>query len=93
MIVRSADFYGPGAVQSVTYNTVTVRLKSGKSALWIGDPTARFIRSLIRRMREKPRHGWAIQPTHLIKHGMRLRAPKCLQVTIYSRLFTQNVRP
>jgi hypothetical protein len=39
MIVRSADFYGTGAVQSVTYNTVTVRLKSGKSALWIGDPT------------------------------------------------------
>src|SRR5687768_16150466 len=40
MIVRSADFYGPGAVQSVTYNTVTLRLKSGKSAQWIGDPKA-----------------------------------------------------
>lgn len=40
MIVRSADFYGPGAVQSLTYNTVTQRLKAGKSAQWIGDPKA-----------------------------------------------------
>ena len=38
MIVRSADFYGPGALLSLTYNTVTSRLKAGKSPQWIGDP-------------------------------------------------------
>jgi nucleoside-diphosphate-sugar epimerase len=38
MIVRSADFYGPGAMLSLTYNTVTSRLKAGKSPQWIGDP-------------------------------------------------------
>jgi nucleoside-diphosphate-sugar epimerase len=40
MIVRSADFYGPGALQSLTYNTVTLRMKSGKSPQWIGNPKA-----------------------------------------------------
>src|SRR5687768_507352 len=38
MIVRSADFYGPGALLSLTHNTVTSRLKAGKSPQWIGDP-------------------------------------------------------
>lgn len=38
MIVRAADFYGPGAMQSLTYTTVTARLKAGKSPQWIGDP-------------------------------------------------------
>jgi nucleoside-diphosphate-sugar epimerase len=37
MIVRSADFYGPDTLQSVTHSMVTVRLKAGKSAQWIGD--------------------------------------------------------
>jgi nucleoside-diphosphate-sugar epimerase len=40
MIIRSADFYGPGALQSLTYTTVTARLKAGKSPQWIGDPKA-----------------------------------------------------
>ena len=38
MIVRSADFYGPGALLSLTHSTVTSRLKAGKSPQWIGDP-------------------------------------------------------
>jgi nucleoside-diphosphate-sugar epimerase len=38
MIVRSADFYGPGALLSLTHSTVTTRLKAGKSPQWIGDP-------------------------------------------------------
>ncbi len=38
MIVRAADFYGPGALLSLTYSTVTERLKAGKGAQWIGDP-------------------------------------------------------
>ncbi len=38
MIVRSADFYGPGVTQSVTYETVTKRIKAAKSPQWIGDP-------------------------------------------------------
>ena len=40
MIVRSADFYGPGAVLSVTHATVTERLRAGKTPQWIGNPTA-----------------------------------------------------
>lgn len=40
MIVRSADFYGPGATLSLVHSTVTERLKSGKTAQWIGDPKA-----------------------------------------------------
>ena len=40
MIVRSADFYGPGAVLSLTHATVTERLKAGKTPQWIGDPKA-----------------------------------------------------
>jgi nucleoside-diphosphate-sugar epimerase len=40
MIVRAADFYGPGALLSLTHSTVTERLKAGKSPQWIGDPKA-----------------------------------------------------
>ena len=40
LIVRSADFYGPGAVQSLTHATVTARLKAGKTPQWVGDPHA-----------------------------------------------------
>ena len=40
MIVRSADFYGPGAVLSLTHATVTERLKAGKTPQWIGNPKA-----------------------------------------------------
>jgi nucleoside-diphosphate-sugar epimerase len=38
MIVRSADFYGPGAVLSFPHVAVFERLKAGKSPLWIGSP-------------------------------------------------------
>jgi nucleoside-diphosphate-sugar epimerase len=40
MIIRAADFYGPGARLSLTHSTVTERLKAGKSPQWIGDPKA-----------------------------------------------------
>jgi nucleoside-diphosphate-sugar epimerase len=40
MIVRSADFYGPGAVLSLTHATVTERLEAGKTPRWIGNPSA-----------------------------------------------------
>ena len=35
MIVRGADFYGPGATLSLIHSTVTERLKAGKGAQWI----------------------------------------------------------
>lgn len=38
MIVRAADFYGPGAVLSLTHSAVHERLLAGKSPQWIGDP-------------------------------------------------------
>ncbi|MBX7125607.1 MAG: NAD-dependent epimerase/dehydratase family protein [Cyclobacteriaceae bacterium] len=38
LIVRAADFYGPGAVLSMTYATVTERIKAGKTCQWMGDP-------------------------------------------------------
>ena len=38
MIVRAADFYGPGAMQSFPYATVFERLKAGKKPQWIGNP-------------------------------------------------------
>jgi len=38
MIVRGADFYGPGAVLSLTHSAVHERLKNGKGPQWIGDP-------------------------------------------------------
>jgi nucleoside-diphosphate-sugar epimerase len=37
MIVRAADFYGPGALLSLTHSTVNERLKTGKAAQWMGD--------------------------------------------------------
>lgn len=40
MIVRSADFYGPGAVQSFPHATVFERLRAGKAPQWIGNPQA-----------------------------------------------------
>lgn len=38
MIVRAADFYGPGAVRSLTHALVFERLRAGKAPQWIGDP-------------------------------------------------------
>jgi nucleoside-diphosphate-sugar epimerase len=40
MIVRAADFYGPGATNSFPQVTVFDRLKAGRSPRWIGDPQA-----------------------------------------------------
>jgi nucleoside-diphosphate-sugar epimerase len=40
MIVRSADFYGPGAHYSFPEATVFSRLRAGKTPQWIGDPLA-----------------------------------------------------
>jgi len=40
MIVRSADFYGPGAVQSFPHATVFERLRKGRTPQWIGNPKA-----------------------------------------------------
>jgi nucleoside-diphosphate-sugar epimerase len=40
MIVRAADFYGPGAALSLTHATVTERLKAGKTPQWIGNSKA-----------------------------------------------------
>lgn len=37
MIVRAADFYGPGAAQSFTHGAVFDRLRAGKTPQWIGD--------------------------------------------------------
>jgi nucleoside-diphosphate-sugar epimerase len=38
MIVRAADFYGPGAHLSLTYSTVFEKLRAGKTPQWIGNP-------------------------------------------------------
>ena len=40
MIVRAADFYGPGASNSFPESTVFSRLAAGKVPQWIGDPEA-----------------------------------------------------
>ena len=40
MIVRSADFYGPGAIQSFPHATVFERLRAGKAPQWIGNSNA-----------------------------------------------------
>ncbi|MDP1570575.1 MAG: NAD-dependent epimerase/dehydratase family protein [Vicinamibacterales bacterium] len=40
MIVRAADFYGPGAALSLTHATVHERLRLGKTPQWVGDPRA-----------------------------------------------------
>ncbi len=38
LIVRAADFYGPGALLSMTHASVNERLRAGKAAQWLGDP-------------------------------------------------------
>jgi nucleoside-diphosphate-sugar epimerase len=38
MIVRGADFYGPGATLSLTHATIFERLRAGKTPQWIADP-------------------------------------------------------
>jgi nucleoside-diphosphate-sugar epimerase len=40
MIVRAADFYGPGATQSFVHATVFERLRAGKTPQWIGSAKA-----------------------------------------------------
>lgn len=40
MIVRGADFYGPGAVLSLTHATVFERLRAGNTPQWAGNPKA-----------------------------------------------------
>jgi nucleoside-diphosphate-sugar epimerase len=40
MIVRAADFYGPGATLSLTHATIFERLRAGKTPQWLGDPRA-----------------------------------------------------
>ncbi|MEX1132775.1 MAG: NAD-dependent epimerase/dehydratase family protein [Flavobacteriales bacterium] len=40
MIVRAADFYGPGALLSLTHATVHERIKANKTPQWIGDAKA-----------------------------------------------------
>jgi nucleoside-diphosphate-sugar epimerase len=40
MIVRAADFYGPGALQSFPHVTVFERLRAGKTPQWAGNPKA-----------------------------------------------------
>ncbi len=40
MVVRSADFYGPGSNASMLIETVYKNLSKGKKAFWIGNPGA-----------------------------------------------------
>ena len=40
MIVRSADFYGPHALLSLTHAVVFERLRAGKTPQWVGNPKA-----------------------------------------------------
>lgn len=40
MIVRAADFYGPGALLSLTHATVFERLRVGKTPQWVGNAKA-----------------------------------------------------
>lgn len=40
MIVRAADFYGPGAALSLTHATVFERLRAGKTPQWVGNSKA-----------------------------------------------------
>jgi nucleoside-diphosphate-sugar epimerase len=40
MIVRSADFYGPHAVQSLTHAVVFERIRAGKTPQWVGNANA-----------------------------------------------------
>ena len=54
MIVRSADFYGPGATNSFPHATVFERLKAGRTPRWIGDPKA------VHSFTFTPDLGWAL---------------------------------
>jgi nucleoside-diphosphate-sugar epimerase len=40
MIIRAADFYGPGAALSLTHATVFERLRANKSPQWVGNAKA-----------------------------------------------------
>jgi nucleoside-diphosphate-sugar epimerase len=40
MIIRAADFYGPGALLSLTHATVFERLRAGKTPQWVGNAKA-----------------------------------------------------
>lgn len=40
MIIRAADFYGPGRVLSLPNAVVIDRLRAGKTPQWVGDPRA-----------------------------------------------------
>lgn len=40
MIVRGADFYGPGALLSMINETVTKRIKANQAPQWVGNPKA-----------------------------------------------------
>jgi nucleoside-diphosphate-sugar epimerase len=40
LIARSADFYGPGAINSLVHATVFERLHAGQAPQWIGEPSA-----------------------------------------------------
>ncbi len=40
LIARSADFYGPGATNSLLDAILIERLRAGRAPQWIGDPTA-----------------------------------------------------
>jgi nucleoside-diphosphate-sugar epimerase len=40
LIVRAADFYGPGATLSLTHATVFERLKAGRTPQWVGNARA-----------------------------------------------------
>jgi nucleoside-diphosphate-sugar epimerase len=40
LIARSADFYGPGATNSLIESVVVARLRTGKTPQWVGRPDA-----------------------------------------------------
>lgn len=40
LIARSADFYGPGASNSLIESVVVARLRAGKTPQWVGNPDA-----------------------------------------------------
>lgn len=40
LIARSADFYGPGATNSLLHAVLFERLRAGRAPQWMGDPTA-----------------------------------------------------
>ena len=40
LVARSADFYGPGATNSLIESVVVARLRAGKTPQWVGNPDA-----------------------------------------------------